>query len=351
MARQGWEITEGDGHVRERDQELWEHLEEPYSSNKIIFIDPFFPTVDGFTRGASSVRRDKREPYPLNEHSWLEFLDEVGIERAVLYPRAGLAVGMIQDEEWAVAVCRAYNNWLYERYYRTSNRLRGVALIPLQDVPEAVKELKRAVTQLEMVGVMLPANSSDMGVRKGLGDPSFWPVYAEAERLNCPVAVHSGPSFGLGFDFINKHMGSPVILEHPVAQMIQMTSMIMSGVFDEFPNLRVAYLECDVGWVPYMMDRMTGKQKPGRIDPADIIRSGRIFFTSEGVGEEGLPYAFQRLGRDDVIFYASDYPHETKDGVKEELDGLIARTDISEDVKQKMFTENALRFYPALSGG
>ena len=346
MTRNKWEVIESDGHVRERDTDLVEFLEEPYRSGDIILNFPFFPTLDGFHRGARRARMGHSERR-VDQQSWLDFLDEAGIESAVLYPTSGLACGMIQDPEWAVALCRAYNNWFHERYYRTSSRLRGVALIPLQDVQESVNELRRAATELGAVGAMLPAHSADMGVRKPLGDPSFWPVYAEAQRLNFPIAVHSAPSLGLGFDSMTE---DPNLLEHPLAQMIQMTSMLLSGMFDEFPDLKVAYLEADAGWVPYMMDRLTGKGKPGRTDPAEIIRSGRIFFGAEGSGELGLPYAIERLG-DDVILYASDYPHLPKDGILRELDELIARPDICEISKQKILKENALRFYPALSGG
>ena len=68
-----------------------------------------------------------------------------------------------------------------------------------------------------MVGGMLPANSADMGIRKHLGDESFWPVYAEAERLNVPLAVHGAPSLGLGLNML-PNVGQ-LMLEHPVARL------------------------------------------------------------------------------------------------------------------------------------
>ena len=70
---------------------------------------------------------------------WRAFLDEAGIDQAVLYPTAGLAIGLIQKAEWAVALARAYNNWLYERYLRADpsdfphERARSDFL---KDVPE-----------------------------------------------------------------------------------------------------------------------------------------------------------------------------------------------------------------------
>jgi hypothetical protein len=58
----------------------------------------------------------------------------------VLYPTEGLAYGQIVFPAWATAYAKAYNEWLYEKYLKSSPRLKGVALIPMQDVPSAVAE-------------------------------------------------------------------------------------------------------------------------------------------------------------------------------------------------------------------
>src|SRR5947207_2178355 len=75
-------------------------------------------------------------------------------------------------------------------------KFNGVALIPMQDVPSAVIELRRAVKELGMLGAMLPSN----GLRFHLGAKEFWPVYEEAEKLDCALAVHGGCYGDLGFN-------------------------------------------------------------------------------------------------------------------------------------------------------
>ena len=79
---------------------------------------------------------------------WLEFLDNNKIELTVLYPTQGLTHGAIQDQDWAICMARAYNDWLYNKFMTVSPRLVGVALLPIQDIGEAVKELRRAVNEL-----------------------------------------------------------------------------------------------------------------------------------------------------------------------------------------------------------
>ena len=103
--------------------------------------------------------------------TWLRLMDEGGLETAILYPTAGLGIGWVREPDFAVALCRAYNNFLHQEFVAVSPRLKGVALLPFQDVPEAVKELRRAVTELGMVGAFAPA----VGLRLPLGHRQFHP--------------------------------------------------------------------------------------------------------------------------------------------------------------------------------
>jgi uncharacterized protein len=354
--RSATKVIDGDGHIIERDAELFEYLEPPYQGNSALLSFPFFPTLDGYQRGAILARTGIFKSHDIDARAWVDFIDEVGIESTVLYPTAGLAYGCIQDPEWAVALARAYNNWLSERYYRHDQRLRGVALVPLQDVPEAIKEMRRAIEELHMVGVVLTGNSADMGTRKLLGDPLFWPFYEEAERLNCAVAVHGAVSMGIGLAAFNGF--APVqALEHPFAQMIQLTSMMFEGVFERFPRLRVAFLEAGTSWVPFMMDRLdrsysawSGRARREYSDylkrpPSEYIQSGNLFFSCEG-GEESMCHAISRIGSECLLF-ASDFPHETNiDRAKHEIAELWERTDITDQDKQNILRGVGVqRFY------
>ena len=70
----------------------------------------------------------------------------------MLYPTQALAYGKIVSLDYAISVCKAYNDWLYETYVKFNPRFKGMALIPMQDPEEAAKELRRAVTELGMLG-------------------------------------------------------------------------------------------------------------------------------------------------------------------------------------------------------
>jgi uncharacterized protein len=344
-------IVDADGHLMESDQEIYEYLDSPYRGVPAITGYPFFPTLDGFQRGAIMGRLGMYTELVINAQVWQKLLDETGISWTVLYPTAGLAFGLVQDPEWATALARAYNDWFTHRYYNVDSRLKGMALIPLQDPSEAVKELRRAIKDLHMVGVVLPA----WGLKKPLGHSDFFKVYETAQELDVPVAVHGAATTGLPL-YIFDYFSAINTLSHPISQMIQMTGMALGGVLDRFPRLRIAFLEAGVTWALYMMDRLDRSyriwQGKGRLEysadmmclPSSHIKSERIYFTVEP-GETHLPYVIEKIGAGCLMF-ASDFPHENntkkvKDDIREfqELEGL------DEDTKQKILSGSAMDFY------
>jgi predicted TIM-barrel fold metal-dependent hydrolase len=126
---------------------------------------------------------------------------------------------------------------------------------------------------------------------------------------------------------------------------------VLDGVFELYPRLKVAYLETGVGWVPFMMDRLDeeyerkGRWAPRlRKRPSEYVANGNIYFSIE-VEERALPLAIECLGPD-VLLWASDFPHERpREGFSGDLPTLAERTDIGEDVKEKLLWHNPRRFY------
>lgn len=347
------EIIDADGHVLELDDEMREYIGSPFKELEWHRAFGFWPglTMDGFLRSLRAPGGWVGGGTGPNAHHWLDFLDKNGIELTVLYPTQGLTHAAIRDRDWAITLARAYNDWLHDRFMRVSPRLIGVALLPIQDIGEAVTELRRCVTELGMVGAVLP--SATLGGKLFSG-PDFYPLWEEAQRLDVPVAPHGGLSFpDLGIDGTNNFMVAHC-LEHPFAQFRQIVAMISEGVFELFPKLRIGVLECGVGWVPYLMDRMDeeyerkGKYSPQcKKKPSEYMKSGNIYFAAE-VEETTLPLAAQVLP-EETILWASDYPHERDQrDFSGDIPHLMGRTDISDALKRKIFFENPIRFYPRL---
>jgi predicted TIM-barrel fold metal-dependent hydrolase len=341
-------VIDADGHIYENDQELFEHLEGRYAGRDTVRAFPFFPTLDGYQRGAVHARLDVHKQLETNARIWLDLIDGAGIERTVLYPTQALTCGVIRDTDWAVALARAYNDWLFHRYLQVSPRLHGMALLALQDVGEAVNELRRAVTELGMLGGVL----TPIGLRRPLGHADFDPLYREAARLDCPLAVHAGPAQGLGLDVLD-YFAQVHTLSHPYAQMIQVTSIVMSGVLDRFPTLRVGFLEAGASWVPFLihrMDRSYAARKHREFigavarRPGTYVTGGNTFFSAEPA-EDSLAHVAQVIGSNTLLF-TSDFPHEANlTHCRAEIEAVLARPDLSGELKAKLLAGNARRFY------
>ena len=351
------QVIDADGHVNDgasRD-EIAKYMPKGSRSSQI------FPALDHlhFYYLRPEGRRELRNPGP---GEWLEFLDETRIDWTVLYPTFGLAVGRVVSVDWAVAACRAYNTWLYERFVSVDPRLRGVALLPIQDVDRAVEELHRAVEQLGICGAMLPSNGE--GLKDHLGSKMYWPIYEEAEKLGCPLAVHVGCLSQLGMDTFSTYYAVHA-LGHPVGIMIQAAGMVSHGVFERFPKLRVGFLEGGATWVPFLMDRLDRSFHDGHLqlgldgevlagpergEKASAyfkkhIREGRIFVGFD-CDDDGLGFAVQKAGREAFLF-GSDFPHEVFDAKKcrHEIDELLERDDLTDGDKEAVLGGNAKRLY------
>jgi len=349
-------VIDADGHVNDyaAGEEISKYMPEGNRSSVI------FPVLDHLHWQYLRKYRDGiGNPGP---KEWDTFLEQSGIECTVVYPSAGLAVGRIVDGQWAIAACRAYNSWLYEKFVNASPKIKGMALIPVQDVEAAVEELRRAIKELGMRGAMLPSNGE--GIKGHLGAKVYWPLYEEAEKLGCCLAVHGGCHHHFGMDSFSTYY--PVhALGHPFGIMVQAASMLAHGIFDRFPKLRVAFLEGGATWVPFFMDRidrsynkahfqvdLTGELLigPKQDEKASDyfkrhIQEGRIFVGFD-CDDSGLGFAVRKAGREPFLF-ASDFPHEIFDAevCRHELNELLSREDLTLEDKEAVVGGNAAKLY------
>ena len=341
--RRRFPVVDADGHVIERNRELREFLPASFRGGEGKREYALFPW-DGWARGALSPRRREHADAKM----WLRFLDACEIAMTFLYPTDGLNLGLLRDPDWAVVLARAYNDWLHEYFLRADPRLKGVALLPVQDPPEAAKELERCVRDLGMLGGTLVGVTSPM---RGYGLPQFDPIYAMAERLDVPLNLHAAPAVELGLDHMPT-FAAVYPLSHPFAQMQQLTSMMVHGVFERFPNLRVAFLESGCGWVPYLADRLDESWEH-RIDrwpcrtkqsPGEIMRSGNLYYACEK--EERTLNAVAQLMGATQLLWASDFPHERPwDEFSDDIDTLVGREDLTENLARQILFENPCRLY------
>ncbi len=224
-------IIDADGHVRETDEEIIEYMSAGYRIRRDAML--YFPLTPhhGWHRSipANDFRRqDFRVP---DWREWAGKLDEGGFELTVLYPTRFMHIGQIGNPPYAVELCRAYNDYLHDKFLTHDRRFRGMALLPLQDPAAAVKELRRAVKKYGMLGGISARRRPAVAV----GPRQYWPVYQEADHLGCALSIHSCNSLRDNDRYLVPNEAAA--LTHVIPQMRQFNNIMFSGVMNKLKNL------------------------------------------------------------------------------------------------------------------
>jgi predicted TIM-barrel fold metal-dependent hydrolase len=357
--RRGITIIDADGHVGST-PETWErYLELPFrefgprivkdnrGSERWMVEGILYPKPEGIASGQpEGIRGSMLHPGVSDPVARLRDMDAEGIDIAVVFGNLPeLTLAAVRNKALAAAMARAYNNWVADYCKANPRRLKAVAALPLQDVAASVVELRRATQELGLAAAMLATNVCG----KDLDHPDLLPVFAEAERLQVPLAIHGAPSPGsfAGADRFENYFYTHSVA-HPFEQMISLMCVVCGGILERFPSSRVAFLESGIGWVPYWLERLDehyehrARLVPNiRRRPSEYIDSGRVYFFCEPE-ERMLPYVAGLYP--DAVVFTSDYPHwDAK--FPGAVGSLAERRDLSGELKRKILSENAARFY------
>ncbi len=281
-------------------------------------------------------------------------LDGEGLSKAILYPTLGLLwEAEIDDPEMAAAYCRAYNRWIVDMCAEAPGRLYPIAHISLSDVDLAVAELERAV-KAGCKGAMMAAYT---WTGKAHGHPYYDPLWAKAQELDVPLALHPSfePSRFSQFQrFDELKPAEPVIFSFYfdvlVSQAMQQAfvSLFNYGVFEKFPTVKAVVLESQAGWIGNLLDRMDAVWAGPLQATTELKHPPRYYFErqcwiSADPDERAVAHLIEPLGAD-KFFWASDYPHpdHTLDYI-ERLQGLVA--PLSPVARAKVLSENVRQVY------
>jgi predicted TIM-barrel fold metal-dependent hydrolase len=317
-----------------------------------------FPRLSGFgvhTFGSPHLKREaghvdperraRVESQELSDpEARLQDMDRESIEVSVLFPTMFLVWPLAENPALVRALCRSYNDWIAAKCAASGGRLRWVATLPLPDVAGSVEELRNA-KRLGAAGVMTLGTAGPMT----LSDRRLDPLYAAAQDAALPVCVHVGWSFPAVsnlYDNVYETMITPFVL--PI--FMGFSSLLIGGVLERFPKLRVGFFEAGVEWVPYWLERMERfyRQPPGGSkksdlparNPAEHIRDGRVFFSCE-LDEARIGTVADAIG-DDCILYSSDLPHAHR--VFDAIKLFHGRRDLKETTKARILS-NGARFF------
>ncbi|MBL7731432.1 MAG: amidohydrolase [Chitinophagaceae bacterium] len=230
---------------------------------------------------------------------------------------------------------RLLNDHIAETVGKEPNHFIGLGTVPMQDTDLAIKEMERCMKELQLPGLEIGSNING----KNLSEKEFFPFYEAAEKLGCALFIH--PWEMMGETQMEKYW-LPWLVGMPAETSRAICSMIFGGVFENFPNLRIAFAHGG-GSFPFTVGRIEHgfKVRPdltavdNAVNPRDYI--GKFWVDSLVHDRKAMQFLLEVMGEDNICL-GSDYPFplgEHKPG------RLIEKMDLGKKTTRKLFHRNA----------
>ena len=236
-----------------------------------------------------------------------------------------------------VRVCQIVNDAIAEDVARYPGRMVGMAIVPFQDVGEAIRELDRIVKQHRMPSVLIPASLGG----KNLDEPEFFPFFERAQEHDVLVFIH--PHEVAAADRLKRYALTNLI-GNPLETTIAQASLIFGGVLERLPALKVCCAHGG-GYSPWIRGRWRHGYS-SRHEASDLLTRpiyeylNRVYFDTCVFDPDALEFLIKTMGSDHVLL-GTDYPTPMIDaGQVPVVNGIKGLTDHD---KEKVLGGNAAR--------
>lgn len=264
-------------------------------------------------------------------------MDRLNTAAQIVYPTLFLVYNT-KDRELEVALCRAYNRFLAQASAESLERIRWVAVLPLQSIKESIDEIRFA-EEHGAVGIFFRGIEGNYT----LDNPYLFPIYEEAQEQNLSICVHTGCGVRAileMFDISRNHTFGHT----RVMPLLAFRDIIANKIPEQFPSLRFGFIEAAAGWVPFLIHivRRLQKDKFRFGSSIELFREYRLYVACEA--DEDIPYLAQYTGEDHLLI-GSDYPHSDPSREDQFVHAITVREDISPQLRQKILCDNPKVFY------
>jgi uncharacterized protein len=375
VAKGGFKAFDSDMHIMEP-PDLWERYIDPQFrdiaprgvlSENVRDLSLRFPEEE---RAGQVVRRTPRRGHNFERNQalyeedsargWtgevqLEAMDREGLDAAVMFPSRGLNVlvgsaggARVPDARFAAGIARAYNDWLFDFCQADPSRMIGAGMLSVYDINDAVEETHRVVKELGFKAVFLRSN---LVTDHPWHDPYYDPLWDALEQLDIPLGFHQATATsvpGLTRPWFMPRSGLQRAFGQPIGQMFAVGSFLGGGVLERHPRLRVAFLEANCSWLPWLLWRLDeAYELEGDLDMPELTMMPSEYFKRQCVAsvepdETPARYAIDFLGNDNLV-YSTDYPHG--DSRYPHATETFLELPISDEDKRKILWDNCARFY------
>jgi predicted TIM-barrel fold metal-dependent hydrolase len=288
-----------------------------------------------------------------NQKARLADMDANHVEVSINYPNtfprfAGQGFAERADKELALASLRIYNDWMIDEWCGGEGRGRLVplTLVPLWDAQLAAEEVRRCAAKGSHA-IAFSENPSKLGF-PSLHTGAWDPLWAACEETDTTVSMHIGSSSQMPTTSDDAPLAVSMSLNSQNAQG-SLCDFVFSRTLERFPRLKLAYAESQVGWMPFLLERMDGvwHEGVGGVDlaqpPSTYVRGrvyGCIFDDLHGL-----------RSRDEVglgcILFETDYPHAngTWPNTRSVAHRLCTQAGMNEQEAAQLLRGNAIECY------
>jgi predicted TIM-barrel fold metal-dependent hydrolase len=291
--------------------------------------------------------------YKLKER--LEDMDTAGIEASFCFPTfprfCGQTFYEAKDRELAMLCVRAYNDWMVEEWCGESGgRMLPLCIIPLWDPAAAAAEVRRNAKR-GVHAVCFSEIPTNLGLPSIHDQDGFWlPFFDACNETHTTINMHigSGSKMPSTSPDAPAAVGSTLTFANCCFSMVD---WLMSGLFTEFKDLKIAYSEGQIGWIPYILERANVVWEENRgwggvadkvlERPSDLFKKhiyGCYFDDPHGLR------SLEEIGVDNVTFEC-DYPHSDSTWPNTAKIALEQTLNLSDEVVYKLMRGNAIKLY------
>jgi len=286
----------------------------------------------------------------------LKDMDAMGIDKALLFPTLFAEYfPIIENPDAAFALARAYNDWIIDFCGAAPQRLFPAAVLPMQDVSFAVRELKRVAKKGLRAAFIRPAFVNQRFPNHAYYTP-LWTHLADLGVAACihPSAGNTNPEWTSQGSYVER-VASNLRIGHYVAESVApmmdnamfLNAICFYGLMEEYPQLKLSFLHSSASWVPLALEKaetylwLMSSTQDVSLEPEHVFfeRPYLVGFNSWESSVARLTDVFK-----DVAAWGSRYPHHDASDVSEAR-GLLQQWKVPEDIAANYLGGNAARHY------
>jgi predicted TIM-barrel fold metal-dependent hydrolase len=301
------------------------------------------------------VTYEDMRPGSYSQKERLEDMDENHIEASLCFPTfprfCGQTFTEAEDKELALLCVKAYNDYQVEEWCAgTGGRLIPLIIVPLWDAHLAAAEVRRNAER-GVRAVCFSEIPAYLGL-PSIHDPdNYWdPFFAACDETSTVVNMHIGSSSKMPSTSPDAPAAVGSSLTHINAEL-SMTDFLLSGLFERFANLKVAYSEGQIGWIPHLLHRMdvVWEDNRGWGGVADKVPNPPSSYFKDHVygcffdDPNGLRL-IDEIGEDNIT-YESDYPHSDSTWPRTRQIAEKQMAGLTDDQRYKVVRGNAIRLF------